>query len=424
MRCECGTESPPDQTLCSHCGRTIGNRSNRRRLFFDGAVGAALLLALGAVFAVDRGCGSARVVELDESVETAGEDGEADRQGRRTLRLAVTPPQYDDVGRLLREELGSGYQYKAIHLTDLLYYRQIEPYDVVFLTCADLPPSWDAEMGDERRGPISQTRATDADGPVVRRLRASLRQYVRGGGTLYVSDLHLRVLAFVFPEVIDWSKFGWGADQAVDAEVLDTELRARLGASIRLHFDKVTWRPAAIKSDNATVYLRGSYHTLEGHRQTGPLLVKVPVGDGAIIFTSFHNEKQLGATEVELLKHLVAATVTARVESKVRKTMISGGFSPVQGNLLSASSGSQSVTRTYRCRSEGTLQFVLGFEGRDARLRLEITGPDGRHFEETGTTTFTVEVPRAKEGSWQYTITALEVPYENFSFTLTVGEEE
>ena len=36
---------------------------------------------------------------------------------------------------------------------------------------------------------------------------------------------------------------------------------------------------------------------------------------------------------------------------------------------------------------------------------------------------FGFEIPNAPAGDWQYTVTALELPYANFPFTLTVGEK-
>ncbi len=41
-----------------------------------------------------------------------------------------------------------------------------------------------------------------------------------------------------------------------------------------------------------------------------------------------------------------------------------------------------------------------------------------------GNSTFTIDVPKATAGQWKYTFTPLKVPYENFPFTLTVGEKE
>jgi hypothetical protein len=103
--------------------------------------------------------------------------------------------------------------------------------------------------------------------------------------------------------------------------------------------------------------------------------------------------------------------------------MVQGGFSPASRNLLSASPQSPSVTQTYSCRKVGSLQFALGFENRGAHLKLTVTSPSGAEYEKEGTSTFILDTPAAAIGEWKYTVTAVSVPYENFPFTLTIGEK-
>jgi len=172
-----------------------------------------------------------------------------------------------------------------------------------------------------------------------------------------------------------------------------------------------------------TTYLRGTYRLRDGPEQTGPLLVTFPHGEGTVVFTSFHNEAQNTQMEEELLRHLVFTSVTAREEGKIQKTIVRRGFSPTERNLLSASSASRPFHQTYECQKRGPLKFVLGFEARGARLRLAVAGPGGLQAEKTGTETFTIDVDDAPAGTWQYTITPVKIPYENFPFTLTIGEK-
>ena len=58
-----------------------------------------------------------------------------------SLRLAVTPHQYDDMGKLLAQ-LGSGFTYSEIRLEDLEDVSKLVQYDVVFLTCGTVPAGW------------------------------------------------------------------------------------------------------------------------------------------------------------------------------------------------------------------------------------------------------------------------------------------
>jgi hypothetical protein len=250
----------------------------------------------------------------------------------------------------------------------------------------------------------------------------SLRGFVAQGGTLYASDLRFRIIGDAFPEVVDHAAVNEGRPGEVSAEVLDPSLADQLGRSVPLHFDLPQWRPAAFAGRDVKVYLRGEYRPIRGSPTQAPLLVKFPHGEGSVIFTSFHNEKQSTETELKLLKHLVFAAVTAKIESKVAKRMISGGFSPQQQSLLSASAGSPSVTQTYRLAKPAALQFALGFANQGAKLRLTVVSPDGRRHEKEGRDTFTVEIVDGPAGEYTYTVTALEVPYPNFPFTLTIGE--
>jgi hypothetical protein len=173
-----------------------------------------------------------------------------------------------------------------------------------------------------------------------------------------------------------------------------------------------------------TTYLKGTYRTVGGGEAKGPLLVQFHYKDGSVIFTSFHNEAQNNQTELKLLRYLVLATVTAPLDASVKQTMVRGGFSPVERNLLSASSGEQSVTQTYEYKGGRALEFMLAFkEGQGAKLRLTVTGPGGVRREKEGTSTLTIDVPQAAAGQWKYTIKPIAVPYENFPFTLTVGEK-
>lgn len=81
------------------------------------------------------------------------------------------------------------------------------------------------------------------------------------------------------------------------------------------------------------------------------------------------------------------------------------------------------MTQTYQSTKGGRLKFALGFANRGARLRLTIKGPDGRTVvEKEGAETFFHEIVNAPIGEWTCTVTALEVPYANFPFQLTIAE--
>jgi hypothetical protein len=222
---------------------------------------------------------------------------------------------------------------------------------------------------------------------------------------------------------VDESLTKRGAPQTLRAEVLDPGLRQMIGDGIDLKFDQTDWRPAAISGEGVTVFLRGEFTTVDGQRATTPLLVKFPHGQGNVIFTSFHNEKQQSEQEMQLLKFLVFSAVTAGVDAEATRTMARGGFSQTKKNLFAASGNAETITQTYDNKEAADLQFVLAFADQGATLELRVQGPGGLDEKKRGTSTITIDVPRAVVGEWKYTITAVSVPSENFPFTITVGKK-
>lgn len=386
-----------------------------KKILIDAAVALGLLVALGIVYGLDRTPVRAGD-EPEVSIETVAETVPLPEP--EPLRLAVTPQQYDDMGQLLRK-LGDGYRFEEIALEDLESYRRIEDFDVIFATCGTIPDAW-AEAGNlgggDRPG-VVRVRVRD---DVAERVGEALERWVHEGGTLYASDWRLGLLSMAFPDLVNDREVDRGLEQSLVAEVVDPGLADVIGRELPLRFDMRGWYPAgALISRDQTVYLRGRYEIEGGGSNVAPLLVKIPHGDGTIIFTSFHNEKQNSEQELELLRYLVFAAVTARDVAQVNRELVKGGFSPRKQNLLSASPESPSVTNSYRHEAAGNLRFVLSFSG--ARLRLDVRGPGGRSDSRTGTSHITIEIPDAPAGDWSYTVTAEEVPYENFPFSLTIG---
>jgi hypothetical protein len=394
MQCTCGKDNPESATVCPQCGRPLGPK-DRRRLWFDLAAALALVLAIAVVYLVDW----LRPAALGPSIQEVSENVAVPRH---SLGLAVTPPEYDDIGKLL-DTLGTGYRHTTITLEDLLDPAKLSRYDIVFLTCG-----------------ISGLKYQER---VAAKLRENLRRFVSEGGTLYASDWRFEILDLAFHEFVDESRVIRGDRQVIQVRVVDPGLRHTLGSTIMLNFDKPAWWAAAFKGPELTSYLEGDFKDVHGRPATAPLLVKFPFGRGAVVFTSFHNETQNSDTETALLRYLVFAAVMAREGENVKRTMVHGGFSPQQRSLLSASSSNEAASGVYECHQAGPLQFVLAFDDRGARLRLTVTGPDGQPQVMTDTKTFRIDVPNAQVGAWRYTITPEQLPSPNFAFELVIGEK-
>jgi hypothetical protein len=388
------------------------------QLIVDGALATALAIAVVIVIAMDR---REKPAEEPAALEPVTVEPQPQAPAVRPLAIAVTPerPVYDDVGRLL-DSLGSGYAYRPIPLDDLLEAERIGQFEVIFLTCSGYTDTW---LGERAEGTLRGNEVYGSNPETLERAKQSLRKFVHDGGTLYASDLHGTTIAACFPEFFERSLDGRGAPQKVDAEVKDESLQKLLGERIELTFDMPSWRPAAFSGEGLAVLLDGEFKTIDGEVKRAPLLVRFPHGQGSVIFTSFHNEKQTSDKEKELLKFLVFSTVTAAVDAEAERTLARGGFSRTKKDLFSTSRAAVPIQQIYENTGVGDLQFVLAFAEQGAELELEVEGPDGVVRRERGQKTVTIEVPAAAAGSWRYEIRPVTVPSDNFPFTISVGRK-
>jgi hypothetical protein len=377
------------------------------KYLIDAAAGFALFMALVVVFVVDR-----FLISDAPSANTLPgviADGGKPRDLKR-LKLAVTPTgefqdvvtkqieKWDDMGKLL-DGLGEGYRYDKITMHDAIDLNKLSKYDVVFLTCAS---------GFEEE------------------LKEVLPAYVAQGGILYASDWRFEAIAKAFPDMVVPKLRGEGAKQDFEADIVDPGLREHLKVDkIHLRFDLEQWKVAAFGGQRVQTLIKGKYRK---DRSTitaeAPMMVKFSVGKGTVIFTSFHNEKQNSELEKKLLQYLVFSLVTAGIDADINTQMDKSGFTPQRSNLLSTPSKQTTEPKTYHNATVSTLRFVLGFRNEGAKLRFNIRSPDGKQYTKDCESTLTLEVPNAAVGNWEYTVTALDLPYPNFPFTVTVGEKK
>lgn len=229
----------------------------------------------------------------------------------QNVRIAVVnggPDWSDDVkGVLLNVGIdpASITDYGDSWATQLLSdYAQLAQYDIVLLNCG---------LND---GPF----LTDAAGAGV--MKANLRQFVENGGSVYASDWAYNVIESSFPEFIDFhgddaaphaAKKGFPTSSLVGT-VTDFALATMLGSNqIALHYPLGQWVIMASVAARVRVYIRGdapwSNNPIslfpQGTLSNVPHTVSFSVGEGKVVYTSFHQEPGINQQMERVLQLLV-----------------------------------------------------------------------------------------------------------------------
>ncbi|MEW5849506.1 MAG: carboxypeptidase-like regulatory domain-containing protein [Myxococcota bacterium] len=153
---------------------------------------------------------------------------------------------------------------------------------------------------------------------------ANLRQFVESGGSIYASDWAAPVIERAFPEFVQWQGGAGGANpedindakvgiaQAVTAEVVDPGIRAALGQQqIDVSYDLNQWVAMKTAAAATRIYIRGSadainYDTFATYSMANiPFTVGFDVGQGRVIYTSFHQERNITPDMQAVLNLLV-----------------------------------------------------------------------------------------------------------------------
>ena len=195
-------------------------------------------------------------------------------------RIAVTGAGYDDAGSVLTK---LSYFYVLVSDYDISSYDILERYQILFINCG----TGGYPVGNKE----------------------SLRRFVENGGVLYVSDLSAPQISAAFERFIEFSS-GGEADQWVIADVVDKDLRAIVGPSVKIYFDLPDWIPIETVDQRVHIYLTGSFRTSYGYKMNRPILVSFRYGAGEVVYTSFHNHKQPTEVEEKLLKFLILKPVS------------------------------------------------------------------------------------------------------------------
>jgi hypothetical protein len=175
---------------------------------------------------------------------------------------------------------------------------QLEQYDIIFFNCG---------MNDNWL-------------PYRPQIASNIKDYVHNGGSVYTSDWSYYLAETAYPDLIEFKgddntpgAAKLGVAGSVHGVVLDADMISALGTDqADLWYDLDIWiTPDSV--GNGTELIRGSYDyyddpysyyytTLSG---SGPLAARRIDGDGELIYTSFHNERQTTAEMDVLLQEII-----------------------------------------------------------------------------------------------------------------------
>lgn len=214
------------------------------------------------------------------------------------VTIAVVTGLYDDIGHLL-DYLDLTYDvYDGVDPGDDAVDLLRDPallaaYDIIFFNCGMTFSwtTWQDEVG------------------------ANVAEYVRNGGSVYASDWAYFLAEAAYPAehefVNDDAVLGdafVGVADSVTAEVVDPAMADLLGATTaEINFDLDAWVP--VLGTQGEVLLQADFDIYKGlfgtSPKSGPLATRLSDGEGTLLYTSFHNERQSTDDMATLLQEII-----------------------------------------------------------------------------------------------------------------------
>lgn len=342
----------------------------------------------------------------------------------RPQRLAVTVPTflplYDDIGAVL-EEMGEGYRFDRVPLPDLVSPGLLKPYSVLFLCCSEQMQPTHVQrfiLPLDLENPFESL-------PPAAILARRIESFVAGGGAVYASDWAAHLIHTAFPGRIAFAREQLPR-QEVLARVRDRGLADLVGDSLQLRFDIREWF-AADEVRDGTIYLEGDVGLLDGRSVTKKLLVAFQHGRGQVVFTSFHNERQRSSSERTLLKYLVLKPIVAQAAHRAREHLVRQNMTLRKESLFST--GGTQAPFTLDSKGGEDLTWMLSWNvpagPRKARLALVVGDPAGRTTRKEGEVSpISISIPKAAAGVFRYQVEAMDVPFAEFPYVVSVGVKE
>jgi len=194
--------------------------------------------------------------------------------------LAYLPGQYDDIQTIIRDDLG--YAVQSITTSAINNNVNLQNYSIIFLNC-----------GTEALSSITTTGANN------------LKSFMQSGGKIYASDWAYGTVIKMYPEL---SGSRNGNSQTVNGNIEDVNLQRYMDVTaVQIFYNLGSWysiSPTIDQSVNVP-FLKATYTTTTGTLTNNVIAFSRTELAGKLIFTTFHNEANVTAATIKILKYFI-----------------------------------------------------------------------------------------------------------------------
>ncbi len=320
------------------------------------------------------------------------------------LKIAVTPPEFDDMGLILDS---MDWKFTEIMSSELANYDRLAQFDVIFINCSK-------DVGLYSNFPEFGRDA----------ILANLERFVREGGTLYASDWAFEYIDKAFPGYIHYYPEDplVGRAQSVTADIVDSGLANFFNSpTVEILFNMDSWVPIESVEDSVKVYMSADILLTNGTiADEKPLVASFAYGEGRVVYTAYHNEGQTTEDGTRLMNYLVFVTTTEELSAALQENMTASGYATQQELLGSINTGDTSTRYTFI--NPSITDLAVGLNWQEGTLGLSVFKPDGSLYaQQDGSPPLIMVIPNAEAGDWSYQLDAIEVPHENYPYVVQLS---
>ena len=194
--------------------------------------------------------------------------------------LAYLPGQYDDIQTIIRDSLG--YNVQSITVSAINNNINLNGYSIIFLNC-----------GSDALSNITNAGANN------------LKAFMQSGGRIYASDWAYGTVIKMYPEL---SGNRNGNAQTVTGNITDKNLQRYMDVTnVPIVYDLASWYAINPNIDQTVnvPFIKATYTTTAGTVTNNVIAFYRAESFGKLIYTTFHNEANVTAQTIKILKYFV-----------------------------------------------------------------------------------------------------------------------